>query len=101
MHHSIYADSTHTLHRLGKKLLDTVSTSSSALLPDDLIYAGSTGLTRCRQLFGEDEESTDELDEAEKQGENGELTYELCISPNPILFRILTRKRHSSPSPRN
>ena len=101
MHHSIYADSTYTLYRLGKKLLDTVSTSTSALLPDELIYAGSTGLTRCRQLFGEDEESTDELDEAEKQGENGELTYELCISPNPLLFRMLTRKPHSSPSPRN
>jgi hypothetical protein len=86
MHHSIYADSTHTLHRLGKKLLDTVSTSTSALLPDELIYAGSTGLTRCRQLFGEDEESTDELDEAEKQGENGELYLRsLYLSQSSII----------------
>ena len=101
MHHSIYADSTHTLHRLGKKLLDAVSTSTSTPLPDELIHAGSTGLTRCRQLFGEDEESTDELEEAEKQGENGEPTYDLCISPNPPFSWIFARKPNTSPSPRN
>jgi hypothetical protein len=42
-------------------------------------------LTRDRQLFGEDEDSTDELDEAEKQGENGEPSPEPCI-----LFYALT-----------
>ncbi|KAH9177780.1 hypothetical protein EDB89DRAFT_1439238 [Lactarius sanguifluus] len=32
------------------------------------------------QLFGEDEDSTDELDEAEEQGENGEISFSLSCT---------------------
>ena len=46
---------------------------------------GLTRLTKDRQLFGEDEDSTDELDEAEKQGENGEPPYDLCLPSNALL----------------
>ena len=41
-----------------------------------------TRLTQDRQLFGEDEDSTDELDDAEKQGENGEPSADPCIPSN-------------------
>ena len=82
MHHSIYAKSANTLHRLGEKLLDAVSVLTSRATPS--VRAGSTGLTRDRQLFGEDEDSADELDEAEKQGENGEPCFDPCIPFNAL-----------------
>jgi hypothetical protein len=91
MHHSIYADSTNTLHRLGEKLSDAVSPSISISLLNHL-FSRVIRLTRDRQLFGEDEDSTDELDEAEKQGENGELSYAHSPSFNPLLLWILTRR---------
>lgn len=65
-----------------------------------------------RQLFGEDEDGTDELDEAEKQGENGRFDYpeglyvllrECFTQPKKLLLCAERRSRikqfevHSAP----
>ena len=69
MRPSVYGDSTHTGTDWAKHYLTprTPQRSASASLPDELILAGSAGLTRCRRLFGEDEGPTDVADKAEKQ----------------------------------
>ena len=71
MHHPINANSANTLHCLGKKLSPAVS-----FTPPPFIYF-TAFIKLARQLFGEDEDSIDELDDAEKQGENGEGPFPL------------------------
>ncbi len=65
MYHPVNAKSAHTLHSMEQELSHGVSGTA---------LCGSTHsqvVTYCRQLFGEDEDASGELDEAEKQGENG------------------------------
>jgi hypothetical protein len=88
MHHPINANSANTLHCLGKKLSVAVS-----FTPPSFIYFAAFN-EPTRQLFGEDEDSTDELDEAEKQGENGESFFPCSV---PILS-FGRSPRHLSPA---
>jgi hypothetical protein len=73
---------------LGQKLSNAVSSEPS------LFAKESIGLIRDRQLFGEDEDSTVELDDAEKQGENGELP--LLSRTIVTLLSTLSRYLHFS-----
>jgi hypothetical protein len=57
------------LHRLGEELLVWVSKSGIPVRPSRY----SSLFCLHSQLFGEDEDAVGELDEAEKQGENGTL----------------------------
>jgi len=43
----------------------------------------NSGLFPNRQLFGEDENATGELDDAEKQGENGRLPFVSSSTSQP------------------
>lgn len=63
LHYPVDAVTTYSLHCLGQKL------SPSVRLRAELIVC--VYVTFDRQLFGEDEDGGAELDEAEKQGENG------------------------------
>ena len=62
---------------------------------------GLTGLMCDRQLFGEDEDSTYELDEAENQGENGAPPFDLCIPLNALFTLDVDSGPRSAPSPGN
>lgn len=72
VHHSFDPITAHTLYRMGKELPDPVSASY-------VIRKHGTdrvAVPVCSQLFGEEEDGG-ELDEAEKQGENG--TDRICL----------------------
>lgn len=56
----------------------------------DVSFVEKTLYCDIRQLFGEDEDGTDELDEAEKQGENGRSDY-------PEGLNVLLRWRFTQP----
>ena len=74
MHDSFDTISTHTLHCVGQALPHAVS-----LCRVHLSVRGLVLKKYASQLFGEDEDSGSELDEAEKQGENG--AYCLYMAP--------------------
>jgi hypothetical protein len=65
LHYPIDTFTAHPLHRMGQKLSPTVSRQVDAR---NFHYHSSDS---DRQLFGENEDGGSELDEAEKQGENG------------------------------
>lgn len=64
LHDSLYAFAAHPLYSVGQELSTRVSLKS---LLTRILHHWSYG----SQLFGEDEDASGELDEAEKQGENG------------------------------
>ncbi len=85
MHDPKHAEPAYSLHRVGEELLASVRCSFS------LCTAHHLDLFKIKfsQLFGEDEDGGNDLDEAEKQGENGapfrclrdhyvSLTCQLC-----------------------
>lgn len=77
LHDSVDPQSADTLHCLEQELPHGVSHVPVMRLFFHLHF---------RQLFGEDEDATGELDEAEKQGENGMLILmrpETCLIPDP------------------
>lgn len=69
MYYPKHTESADTLYRLGKKLPPSVSSKYSPFMPQ--LISRFTRMYKFSQLFGEDEDAGGELDEAEKQGENG------------------------------
>lgn len=63
VHHSVYSQSANTLYRVEQELPHGVSVCWCL---------GSRDSPYPRQLFGEDEDATGELDDAEKEGENAQ-----------------------------
>lgn len=63
LHHSLDAESAHTLYCVEQKLSYGVRVLYTSPSPQNLSV--------CSQLFGEDEDAGSELDVAEKEGENG------------------------------
>jgi hypothetical protein len=78
LHHSLNPEPAHPLHCLEQILFDGVSFTRTECF-------GCAHEDHCSQLFGEDEDATGELDDAEKQGENGK---HLDISHGPGLTEI-------------
>lgn len=72
MHHPVDPFPADSLYSLGEELPDAVCPHSSPTLLTLRVCRG-TLLCAYSQLFGEDENAGGELDEAEKQGENGRL----------------------------
>jgi hypothetical protein len=67
LYDSLDAFAAHPLHSVGQELSTRVSLKS---LPTRILHHRRF-ISYDRQLFGEDEDASGELDEAEKQGENG------------------------------
>lgn len=80
MHHPLYAITTDSLHSMGQKLSHGVCRFISHRAPYTFLM--NCNFLHHSQLFGEDEDAAGELDEAEKQGENGEP---LSFRPSHVL----------------
>ncbi len=87
LYNPVYPQPTYSLHRLEQELSHGYAIVMAALSP---CYLSLISLY-LRQLFGEDEDASGELDDAEKQGENGQFVH--AIPAHQATNAVLQRKK--------